>query len=396
MAQSVLVLITKAPYGYEEGFAGAQACAFPTGGRHDIQMQHPSDRGRYAECRRWSKAGGANDAIQRGLTGRPDGLRGQGLLREGGPAGSGSGTSRCWRASPRSTGKRPGRSSPTTIWSPPSETSSLFSPFPRHSKRFIRGPHQSVMLEVLGRSGVGRSARWTASSFKTLTPNVSSPGTRRYRCPVGTTSSHRQWGMPTVSMPPGPDNGDILVPQGFYPPLSQMRGGRTDFGSIEGTGVTVVRGDPGAIAEQVKASTFRDRRPGQRVRVSTGRPAVRRGHGGAAGRRGAQTPGLCAGMMDVSNLALLTYMGVDLFDTSLLQYRSSRMEVSMAEGAISARDSKWVGATTPTEAFALSLENAARELQLVRHMIGQATTAGAGRDAHPCIALAGLRAAHIR
>ena len=40
------------------------------------------------------------------------------------------------------------------------------------------------MLEVLGRSGVGRSARWTASSFKTLTPNVIFTGNAdKSRCP---------------------------------------------------------------------------------------------------------------------------------------------------------------------------------------------------------------------
>ena len=89
--------------------------------------------------------------------------------------------------------------------------------------------------------------------------------------------------------------------------------------------------------------------------------------GGAGHKRLVYAPGL----MDVSNLALLAYMGVDLMDTSLLQYRSSRMEVSMAEGTISAKEAKWLGATTPEEAFALSLDHAAKELQLVRHMIGK-------------------------
>ena len=226
------------------------------------------------------------------------------------------------------------------------------------------------MLEVLGRSGVGRSARWTASSFKTLTPNVIYTGDPSIPLPSGYDLVFTNHGdTHSLHAAVGPDNADILVPHGFYPPLSQMRGGRTDFGIIEGTGVTVVRGDPGSIAEQVKSSdseivalgnAFEYRRDARQF--ATAMVALR---GGAGHKRLVYAPG----MMDVSNLALLTYMGVDLFDTSLLQYRSSRMEVSMAEGAISARDSKWVGASKPSEAFALSLDNAARELQLVRHMI---------------------------
>ena len=225
------------------------------------------------------------------------------------------------------------------------------------------------MLEVLGRSGVGRSARWTESSFRTLTPNVilTEDSAKLYGYDLVLTDNGDTHSLHAAE---GQDNGDILVPDGFYPPLSQMRGGHTDFGSIEGTGVVVVRGSS-AIAEQVKATNseiivlgnaFEYRRDARHFAAAM--VSIR----GAAGhKRLVYTPG----MMDVSNLALLTYMGVDLMDTSLLQYRSSRMEVSMAEGTISSKDSKWVGATTPEESFALSLDHAVKELQLVRHMIGQ-------------------------
>jgi len=111
------------------------------------------------------------------------------------------------------------------------------------------------MLEVLGRSGVGRSARWTASSFKTLTPNVIYTGDTSIPLPSGYDLVFTNRGdSHSLHAVIGPDNGDILVPHGFYPPLSQMRGGRTDFGIIDGTGISVVRGDPGAIADQVKSS----------------------------------------------------------------------------------------------------------------------------------------------
>jgi archaeosine synthase alpha-subunit len=54
-----------------------------------------------------------------------------------------------------------------------------------------------------------------------------------------------------------------------------------------------------------------------------------------------------------------------------LQYRASRFEVSMAEGTISAKEAKWVGATTSEEALRLSMDHTAHELQLVRHMIAK-------------------------
>jgi archaeosine synthase alpha-subunit len=228
------------------------------------------------------------------------------------------------------------------------------------------------MLEVLGRSGVGRSARWTASSFRTLIPNVIFAGRPDRVLPNGydlvltnNGSGH------SLRSAEGSDSGEFVVPHGFYPPLSQLRGGRTDFGSMEGTGVTVVRGDPAAIAEQVKSSSseiivlgnaFEYRRDARQFAAAM--VALR---GGAGHKRLVYAPGI----MDVSNMALLTYMGVDLFDTSLLQYRSSRLEVSMAEGTISAKEAKWVGATTSEDVLALSMDHTAHELQLVRHMIGK-------------------------
>jgi archaeosine synthase len=227
------------------------------------------------------------------------------------------------------------------------------------------------MLEVLGRSGVGRSARWTASSFKALTPNIILAGDPVHTNPNGYDLVLADRGdVHSLHALGAPDNGDILVPHDLYPPLSQMRGGRTDFGSIEGTGTTLVRGEPSAIAEQVKSTNseiialgnaFEYRRDARHFAAAM--VALR---GSAGYRRLIYTPGI----MEISNLALLAYMGVDLVDTSLLRYRASRMEVSMAEGTISARDVKWVGATTTEEAYAVSLQNAAKELQLVRHMIG--------------------------
>jgi archaeosine synthase len=74
------------------------------------------------------------------------------------------------------------------------------------------------------------------------------------------------------------------------------------------------------------------------------------------------------GMMDCSNLALLTYMGIDVFDTALLSYQSSRGVISRIEGAFAPDNANW--ASRPGESVLdLNLRNSWEELMLVRRMI---------------------------
>ena len=47
-------------------------------------------------------------------------------------------------------------------------------------------------------------------------------------------------------------------------------------------------------------------------------------------------------MMDVSNLAFLTYMGVDLCDDSLLGYMAHVGLVSTADGNLDAKKARWI------------------------------------------------------
>ena len=76
------------------------------------------------------------------------------------------------------------------------------------------------------------------------------------------------------------------------------------------------------------------------------------------------------GIMDVSNLALLAYMGVDLFDSALVSYLARKGSLSLPEGTISASKAEWLvrepKASTVEE---FNLNAAWRELGLVRHMV---------------------------
>jgi len=69
-------------------------------------------------------------------------------------------------------------------------------------------------------------------------------------------------------------------------------------------------------------------------------------------------------------MALLAYMGVDLFDTTLLAYDAMRGVLSLPEGRISAKDAPWLlKAPDKKSVEAHNLGAAWQELNLIRHMI---------------------------
>jgi archaeosine synthase alpha-subunit len=76
------------------------------------------------------------------------------------------------------------------------------------------------------------------------------------------------------------------------------------------------------------------------------------------------------GIMDVTNMALLAYMGVDLFDSSLLAYQARRGVLSLPEGSLSAKDAPWISQNQTNKGTEeLNLSTAWNELGLIRHMI---------------------------
>ncbi|MDD1768211.1 MAG: DUF5591 domain-containing protein [Methanomassiliicoccales archaeon] len=76
------------------------------------------------------------------------------------------------------------------------------------------------------------------------------------------------------------------------------------------------------------------------------------------------------GIMDVSNFALLVYLGVDLVDSSLLIYQGARGRLLTPEGVLNADDAGWlVSSPDPGNAMGFNLDAAGRELALIRHML---------------------------
>jgi len=76
------------------------------------------------------------------------------------------------------------------------------------------------------------------------------------------------------------------------------------------------------------------------------------------------------GIMDVSNFALLAYLGADLVDSSLLVYQGARGRLLTPEGVLNADDAGWlVSSPDPENAIGFNLDAAGREIALVRHMM---------------------------
>jgi archaeosine synthase len=73
------------------------------------------------------------------------------------------------------------------------------------------------------------------------------------------------------------------------------------------------------------------------------------------------------GIAETSNIAILSYLGVDLFDTSLVDHRAALGQLSLVEGSMSASKAQWV--PEGSDLRALNREAMFRELALVRSMI---------------------------
>ncbi|OPY33260.1 MAG: Archaeosine synthase [Methanomassiliicoccales archaeon PtaU1.Bin124] len=221
------------------------------------------------------------------------------------------------------------------------------------------------MLEAKWRSGPARMVKWSAGQDRTETPNVIF-----HEGPVARPeSSDLIYSSSSGGINARISSGHQLfsLPDTYYPPLSWLRHDEQSGYSV-GDNALVYRGDarfgppPNKVHEvAVLGNAFELRRDARQFAKTM--VALRR----AAGQR---RQIFAPGMMDVSNLALLVYMGVDLMDDSLLGMLASQGLISTADGNMPASDAEWLlkDATT-TSITAYNREQAWKELQLVRHMI---------------------------
>lgn len=226
------------------------------------------------------------------------------------------------------------------------------------------------MLEVMQRAITGRATRLWFGSMQLDTPNILFLDSPTFPAPdlAELLLLEREEGYEISAVgydaiePPRLPK-DLPVPMLALMPCQEE-------GITEGKGTMLIRAMPDHIRELVTDDGYeicslgtsfelrRDARYLVRSIVSL-RQAV-------GPTRLIHTPGI----MDVGNLALLVYLGVDLFDSSLLIYLSSRGCLSLPEGTISADEADWL---VPSANFEDILEfnyrSAMNELRLVRMAI---------------------------
>lgn len=213
------------------------------------------------------------------------------------------------------------------------------------------------MLDVTDRAGPARRGKWTTGQTKVEFPNILFRDSSLYPAPP--------YAELTVS---GTERTELRSKEGdelasYQPGMTRPLDTYKEAEIEPGSNAVVVRGRPSAPLADLKGevvvlgNAFELRRDARAFADAV--VALRE----AAGPdRLLYAPGL----MEPSNLALLAYAGIDLFDSTLPLYQSARGRLLLTEGPMTAEDGTWLAAQG---AEAHNLEAAWKELQLVRHMV---------------------------
>ncbi|MDW5563022.1 MAG: DUF5591 domain-containing protein [Methanomassiliicoccus sp.] len=213
------------------------------------------------------------------------------------------------------------------------------------------------MLDVTDRSGPARTGRWTAGPTKVEFPNILFRDSPLYSAPPYAELTVTGGKRTEVR---SKDGGELAsFGQTIIRPLDALKEATVE----EGTNAIVVRGRPASLSGRpeeivVLGNAFELRRDA-RVFVDTV-VALREA-------AGADKLIYAPGLMEPSNLALLTYLGIDLFDSTLPLYQSARRRLLLTEGSMTVEDGSWLAGADGAGTH--NLEAAWRELQLVRHMV---------------------------
>ncbi|MBI0583396.1 MAG: DUF5591 domain-containing protein [Methanomassiliicoccus sp.] len=215
------------------------------------------------------------------------------------------------------------------------------------------------MLDVTDRSGPARAGKWSSGQTKVEFPNILFRSSALF--PPPRYAELTVTGQERVEVRGAGDEVLAGFQHDIVRPLDAYREAAV---AEEGSNAVVVRGRPnGPLADGagelvVMGNAFELRRDA-RAFVETA-VALREaaGHG-----RLIYAPGI----MEPSNLAMLAYMGIDLFDSTLPLYQSVRGRVLLPEGTVSVDSAPWLAGREGAEAQ--NLEAVWKELMLVRHMV---------------------------
>lgn len=225
------------------------------------------------------------------------------------------------------------------------------------------------MLEVLDRDFRARTTRWIEESVSLNTPDIIFLDTELFPAPdfarsflVESAGGRRL--ITRESKGKGP-----LFNYSMKMPLSHLRS--MNLGMVShGEGTAGVRSRPELIPELLSGSkqdivTIEDAFELRRDARSLVRTIVN-----LRGTVGHSTLIYAPGIMDPGNLALLCYLGIDLFDSSLLIYQSARGKLILPNLTVDASDVDWLlPDPSPKNILESNLETAWKELHMVRWAI---------------------------
>jgi archaeosine synthase len=197
------------------------------------------------------------------------------------------------------------------------------------------------MLELLARSGTARRCLWSLEGAKAETPGafVLEGGAEGLALELAGDSSSLLMDGRTVLEMKG---------NGLIPPLRSRNGMKDSClpPAAEGQEVAILEG---AFELRRDARAFVKAIVDLRTKVGRSRLIY------------------APGIAEPSNLAVLSYLGVDLFDTSLVDHRAALGQLSLVEGAMDASKASWV--PDGSDLKALNRDTMSKELALVRSMI---------------------------
>lgn len=220
------------------------------------------------------------------------------------------------------------------------------------------------MIETLQRSGLARTARLSVGDAMALTPNIAFVRMEEVTVPDYAElvlTAHPEKGVRMITRSDQPlleHPSQIRLPLSMERRVSEI----SCYSKEEGAEVREQEVHPeGEVAVLHRAFEMRrDARTFVR-KVNVLRETI--------GPMGAI---YAPGIMDVPNLALLCYCGIDLFDDSLLLYEAAKGKLSLPEGTLQAEKAPWLLADASAEGCAaFNLRSAWNELMMVRHMIGE-------------------------
>ncbi|NLI73689.1 MAG: DUF5591 domain-containing protein [Euryarchaeota archaeon] len=213
------------------------------------------------------------------------------------------------------------------------------------------------MLEVADRAGLARIVNWTINGSKALLPNILFHSSEIFSSPpyaemlISPTESHLNVIMDEEVL--------FEIEDDINPPLSYQR--RRSIEDIDRS--IIIRDKIGKSSSQsgelfVLNNAFELRRDARKFVESVKLLREYIGYNKLI---------YAPGIMEPSNISLLIYMGIDLFDSSQLIYQGSRGRILLPEGVFNASDSEKY--PTSQDIIRHNLDAAWKELKLARYMI---------------------------